>query len=328
MQIIQDTLQSKRMPLVSFIITYYNLPIEWLKECIDSILALSLSTSEREVIVVDDGSSHNPMNDLAQYGNCITYIRQPNRGLSVARNTGMSISSGKYIQFVDGDDRLITNEYEHCLDIVRYDDPDMVLFNSTNNGFTKSKTSGIENTNGTAYMTNNNIRASAWGYVFKKKILMGLRFTPGLLHEDEEFTPQLLLRAENIYITEYTAYFYRRRQESITSNNDRKHILKRLNDFENIIYHLQDIANTLPAVDSIAMQRRIAQLTMDYIYNTITLTRSDNQLSTRLERLKKAGLYPLPDKKYSHKYTLFTKLANNKQGLALLKNILKIVKNK
>ena len=46
----------KQQPLVSFILTYYNLPVQMLCECIDSILALSLTPEEREIIVVDDGS--------------------------------------------------------------------------------------------------------------------------------------------------------------------------------------------------------------------------------------------------------------------------------
>ena len=43
-----------RRPLVSFIVTCYNLPTDMLCECIDSILKLSLQPDEREIIVVDD----------------------------------------------------------------------------------------------------------------------------------------------------------------------------------------------------------------------------------------------------------------------------------
>ena len=51
-------------PLVSFIITYYNLSVQMLCECIDSILRLSLRSFEREIIVIDDGSDMSPINDL------------------------------------------------------------------------------------------------------------------------------------------------------------------------------------------------------------------------------------------------------------------------
>ena len=54
----------KQQPLVSFILTDYNLPTELLCEAIDSILRLSLRSTEREIIIVDDGSDSSPMNSL------------------------------------------------------------------------------------------------------------------------------------------------------------------------------------------------------------------------------------------------------------------------
>lgn len=294
--------------------------------CIDSVMALSLSRAEKEIIVVDDGSEHCPMSELMAYCDDIIYLRQPNGGLSAARNIGLSIATGKYIQFIDGDDKLIPNVYEQCLDLARFKDPDMVLFDFTDNDSPKPKVKSITPVDGTIFMNNNNIHASAWGYIFKKDILMGLKFSPGILHEDEEFTPQLMLRAEKVYNTDYKAYFYRRRKDSITTNKDKKHIIKRLNDFESIIIHLHNISTTLPMTESTAMQRRVAQLTMDYIYNIITITKSQNQLSTRLERLEKIGLYPLPDRDYSHKYVWFRRLANTKVGLYILRHTLTMVK--
>ena len=94
------------MPLISFILTYYNLPLTMLCNCIDSILSLSLTADEREIIVVDDGSEDSPMDKLMQYGDKITYIRQRNQGLSDARNTGIQMATGQYLQVVDGDDKL------------------------------------------------------------------------------------------------------------------------------------------------------------------------------------------------------------------------------
>ena len=99
-------------PLISFIITYYNLPVEMLYECIDSILALSLRTDEREIIVVDDGSDSSPINELMRYGDDIIYVRQKNQGLSAARNKGIDVATGSYFQFVDADDQLIQHPYE------------------------------------------------------------------------------------------------------------------------------------------------------------------------------------------------------------------------
>ena len=108
-----------RQPLVSFIVTCYNLPVDMLCECIDSILKLNLKTAEREIIVVDDGSDVSPMNDLLKYGDDIIYVRQKNNGVSVARNTAMAMAKGQYIQLLDGDDCLLKVPYDYCLDLIR-----------------------------------------------------------------------------------------------------------------------------------------------------------------------------------------------------------------
>ena len=103
---IQSSQPTHSTPLVSFVLTYYNQPVKMLKECLDSILVLSLRPYEREIIIVDDGSDTCPMNELMKYGDDIIYIRQKNKGLSEARNMGIRIATGAYIQFIDADDLL------------------------------------------------------------------------------------------------------------------------------------------------------------------------------------------------------------------------------
>lgn len=92
MQTQQTYTSDIQAPLVSFIVTTYNLPLEYLKECLDSILQLTLSDKEREIILVDDGSDICPLNDLPEYLVHIIYLRQANQGVSVARNYGMMIA--------------------------------------------------------------------------------------------------------------------------------------------------------------------------------------------------------------------------------------------
>ena len=205
-------------PLVSFILTYYDLPLQMLVECIDSILVLSLRSSEREIIVIDDGSKDSPINALLKYGDDIIYVRQKNQGLSSARNTGIQMARGEYLQFIDGDDRLLQAPYEHCIDLVRFSQPEMVVFNFTHTDHIDKTYQDSEIQSGADYMRNNNIRGTAWGYLFKRTTLSDLRFTPGIVHEDEEFTPQLLLRAERIIVTDAEAYLYRQRPNSIITD--------------------------------------------------------------------------------------------------------------
>ena len=130
-------------PLVSFIIACYNLPIPLLCECINSILALSLPPEEREIIIIDDGSETSPVNGLTQYSNDMIYVRQHHAGVSVARNRGLQMVHGRYVQIIDGDDSLLKIPYEHCLDLVRnsLQPIDVIMFDFTKTLPSKDKES-------------------------------------------------------------------------------------------------------------------------------------------------------------------------------------------
>lgn len=314
-------------PLVTFVITYYNLPVSMLTKCIDSILTLSLRPDEREIIVVDDGSETSPVSELARYMNDIIYVRQKNGGLSEARNRGIQMASGEYLQFVDADDYLVQNPYEHCLDIVRFQKSDIVMFDFTNNGDDSPQAFDTQAAmSGTEYLSHNNLQATAWGYLFRRSMLGSLRFTPGIYHEDEEFTPQLLLRAETVCSTDAQAYFYNQRPHSITSETDGRKMIKRLNDKHLVIKKLNLMADRLPHNERMALQRRVAQLTMDYIYNIIMQTRSRHYLDRKLSILRREGLFPLPDRDYTTKYKWFRRMTNSSLGLSLLMRTLPLLK--
>ena len=85
-------------PIVSFIIPYHNEPVDMLRECVDSMIRLSLKQDEREIIIIDDGSDYCPINELDDIKDHIIYVRQKNSGLSAARNRGLDIASGQFIQ--------------------------------------------------------------------------------------------------------------------------------------------------------------------------------------------------------------------------------------
>lgn len=314
-------------PLVSFIITYYQLPVQMLCECIDSILALPLSKTEREIILVDDGSNESPIGQLQKYQDDIIYVRQANTGLSGARNRGILTSSGQYLQFVDADDYLIREPYKHCLDIARHKKPDIVLFDFTD-GTDDNESSVLSmdhQKSGTEYLFQHNLQATACCYLLRKNILGGLRFTPGIYHEDEEFTPQLLLRADTVISTDAQAYFYRKRPYSITTQTDKRTVVKRLNDKLLVINKLNRIADTLPNNERIALGRRVAQLTMDYLYNIIMQTRNRHYLERKVEQLRKEGLFPLPDRGYTVKYKWFRRMTNSSAGRTVLMRILPLL---
>lgn len=90
------------MPIVSVIIPFYE-GVDWLKEAIDSVLLQSFNNYE--IIVVNDGSKENMQEFLKQYSSVIKYCYKENGGPSTARNKGIELATGKYIAFLDSDDK-------------------------------------------------------------------------------------------------------------------------------------------------------------------------------------------------------------------------------
>ena len=266
MQTQQDSTPiQEAQPLVTFIVTCYNLPQKMLGECVESILSLSLRPFEREIIVVDDGSEQSPIEELQRFGDDVVYVRKGNGGVSTARNLGLRTATGRYIQFVDGDDTLIQSTYEHCLDIARYGKADAVMFDFTHKSSDDLAYEDWEPMSGCDMMRQHNIQGAACLCLFSRSILGELCFTPGISYgEDEEFIPQLLLRAERMVRTTAKAYYYRRRETSAIGNKTKEGIMKRLDDNLRVIRSLQQKAAALPTAERIALERRVAQLAQSF----------------------------------------------------------------
>src|SRR5580765_1257337 len=86
---------------VSVIILTYNYG-RFIAEALRGVLAQTHPSSE--IIVVDDGSTDDTQEIVAQFGESVKYIRQENSGVCAARNRGVEESSGDYIAFLDADD--------------------------------------------------------------------------------------------------------------------------------------------------------------------------------------------------------------------------------
>ncbi len=93
---------------LSVIIPSYN-RAGFLPEAIESLLSQTYSVFE--IIVVDDGSTDETKEVCASYPT-VQYIYQSNQGVSAARNTGMRVSKGEYLLFLDSDDRLLPKAVE------------------------------------------------------------------------------------------------------------------------------------------------------------------------------------------------------------------------
>ncbi len=96
-------------PEISVIIPSYNRG--WaIKEAIDSVFAQRFDNFE--LIVVNDGSTDNTVEELSSFRNKIKLIEQNNCGVSAARNKGILCSAGNYIAFLDSDDLWLPGKLE------------------------------------------------------------------------------------------------------------------------------------------------------------------------------------------------------------------------
>ena len=91
-------------PLVSILIPAYNAE-SWIAETIQS--ALGQSWSNKEIIVVDDGSTDRTLSITRQFeSRGVNVVTQMNQGAAATRNRAYALSRGDYIQWLDADDLL------------------------------------------------------------------------------------------------------------------------------------------------------------------------------------------------------------------------------
>jgi glycosyltransferase involved in cell wall biosynthesis len=89
------------MPRVSVVVTTYN-QRAYVAAAIQS--ALRQTFADREVVVVDDGSTDGTDTIVASFGDRVRLIRQENQGVAGSRNTGVLNTRGELVAFLDGDD--------------------------------------------------------------------------------------------------------------------------------------------------------------------------------------------------------------------------------
>jgi glycosyltransferase involved in cell wall biosynthesis len=104
-------------PLVSIIIPLYNSALH-LHETIESVI--NQTWPNKELILIDDGSSDNSLNIARQYQNdWVKVYSQANQGASAARNKGLQYAKGDCIQFLDADDLLSSNKIAEQVNLLK-----------------------------------------------------------------------------------------------------------------------------------------------------------------------------------------------------------------
>ena len=250
---------------LSIIVPIYNVA-PYLLKCVDGLLTQDIS--DYEIILVDDGSTDNSgaiadeiLNAHSQspIANCqIKVVHQLNGGLSAARNTGISLATGKYILFVDSDDYLQPNTLGTLLEQADRDNLDVLRFRYQNvkesgEAFAPYKDMTNYNdysavlTDGLTFLNERmSTQCYAWQFVVKAEIVRQELFTPGIYFEDTDWTPRMLLRAKRVASTDLVVYNYLWREGSITlSQKDIAKMRKQLDDKIAILGRLNEWGNAV-----------------------------------------------------------------------------------
>lgn len=225
------------MSWLSLLIPVYNVA-EFLDDCLASIMPQL--DDGCEVILVDDASTDNSL-DIARswqqrFPTQITLLQhEKNQGLSAARNTMLAAATGRYVWFLDSDDRLTSVAISQLRTIVEQHSPDLVLcdfemlrskrkFKHRLRGEHHKKVfTGAAKTLATDKEALIAGLFSAgqmhiWSKISKRALWdNGLRFPVGRYFEDIYVTPKLALAASNYYYQPEVWVEYRQRQGSIMS---------------------------------------------------------------------------------------------------------------
>ncbi|MCL1936883.1 MAG: glycosyltransferase [Candidatus Azobacteroides sp.] len=223
--------------LISVIVPVYN-GEKYLAECVENIL---LQTYKKlEIIVVNDGSTDRTAAIAENFPVKIISLPQ-NRGLSVARNTGMDLAKGEYIHFMDVDDAINPDFYKEMMAAIIDTDADIACSGMINELkphrtilFTERLL--LQSTEEKLKMTN----VGKWGfsvrYLFQLNLLRNhnLRFEEGRFIEDLPFSLPAVYFAKRLVVVPHAVYTYIRREDSIMTKKDKAHRKKRHRDLRHV----------------------------------------------------------------------------------------------
>lgn len=227
-------------PDVSFVIPVFNAEA-WLEDCLMSVLAQT--GVDVEVICINDGSTDSSgeiLDRIAGADPRVTVISQPNSGQSVGRNKGLDAAAGRYLIYLDSDDywpsdianTLVKRADDAELDLLLFDavafrdgDIDDKVWKRYSTYYQRAHTyrevsTGIELM--AAMRRVKDYRPHVGLYMARTSFVrrLGVRFIPGIVHQDNPYTFRLMLHAQRAAHERIDAYARRMRPGStITTLN-------------------------------------------------------------------------------------------------------------
>lgn len=220
----------------SIIVPAYNVET-YIGECLES---LSRQTYKNfEVIVVDDGSVDRTA-CLAKYfvdrDHRFHLFYQPNLGSSSARNTGIELSTGSYILFVDSDDWVSEDLLANLFCSINDYSADLIIFGLKfyENGkfFKRSVLQTRDAIPGRDYfveaLERDEFSQTVCNKVFKKELIYNLKFLQIIKFEDLHFSIISLLNAKTVSTIDSSFYFYRKNRKgsktTVVNSDDVSHL--------------------------------------------------------------------------------------------------------
>lgn len=244
--------------MLSIIIPSYNIE-RHIKACLQSVIPVTEQGHEVEIIVVNDGSTDGTLSVIEAFrANTpvpLTVINQPNGGLGNARNSGLKAAKGRYVWFIDGDDRLlpgVTLPWKEMDDDQKIDVIGIEMVQSREGDDCESTEARKPYRRyiplyravfhpARIFLRGRNIMPCPVAYIIRREFLIseGLSFREGIYHEDEDFTLRLFLSASSFVATPCTIYDYILHPGTITTSTDYAKQEQRLRDILSIIRGIQ-----------------------------------------------------------------------------------------
>ena len=216
--------------MLSIIIPCYNCE-STIEDCYLSILS-SLQHNiieEYEIILVNDGSSDKTLKKLdkiVKTNEKVKVISQGNKGVSAARNLGISLAKGDWLSFIDSDDTV--NEEFYKMLHGKYIDSDLIVC-GVNSSIHPRLTGGIERIEREQYIEgilyNLNIFGYVWNKLYKREIIRAnsIQFLENIsFMEDKYFNLEYSLYINNIKVVLKNLYNYLEPTTSVLGNSDKK----------------------------------------------------------------------------------------------------------
>ena len=285
-------------PLISIIVPTYNVE-KYIRTCIESILAQTYRNIE--VIIVNDGSTDQSLaviSDLICSHHNVKVINQKNQGLSVARNTGIDVATGKYITFVDADDKIMPGFVSSLYQIADKTGADIVRgsFRDFNGNIPKGwgPDFNVPTNCGTIVLDqflSSNISFVVVTSIYRLDFINSnhIRFTPGIVLEDVDFTARAYMLAKLVATSPEPNYAYRinRPGSILTTNNAQQMSLsqeKFISQFIGMLKHEEsDVLRSLILKSIYAFMR---DWTGIIVKNNLSLDRTNSCFDTALTLIK------------------------------------------